>query len=80
MNANEILNLISKHWCNSSDLEKITGLGKNSISKIKTNIRKELVNKGYKNLPKKLLPMKEVIDFLQIDINYLESIKNKTDY
>ena len=45
----------------------------NYLSTIKTKIRKELMNKGYK-LPTKLLPMNEVVNYLKIDIEYLNQI------
>lgn len=73
MNAHDMLDILSKQWCNTEDLKKLTGLGKNNISKLKTKIRKELISKGYK-LPTKLLPMNEVVNYLKIDIEYLNQI------
>ena len=73
MNAHDMLEILSKQWCNTEDLKKLTGLGKNNISKLKTKIRKELMSKGYK-LPTKLLPMNEVVNYLKIDIEYLNQI------
>jgi len=73
MNAHDMLEILSKQWCNTEDLKKLTGLGKNNISKLKTKIRKELLSKGYK-LPTKLLPMNEVVNYLKIDIEYLNQI------
>lgn len=73
MNAHDTLEILSKQWCNTEDLKKLTGLGKNNISKLKTKIRKELMSKGYK-LPTKLLPMNEVVNYLKIDIEYLNQI------
>lgn len=73
MNAHDMLEILSKQWCNTEDLKKLTGLGKNNISKLKIKIRKELISKGYK-LPTKLLPMNEVVNYLKIDIEYLNQI------
>ena len=73
MNAHDMLEILSKQWCNTEDLKKLTGLGKNNISKLKAKIRKELLSKGYK-LPTKLLPMNEVVNYLKIDIEYLNQI------
>ena len=70
MTAKETLDLISKQWCDLNDLRKLTGLGKNSASKLKSEIRISLLNKGYQ-LPSKLLPMNEVVNYLKININYL---------
>ena len=73
MNAKETLNLISKQWCNLTDLQKLTGLGKNSALKLKNEIKIDLMNKGYL-LPSKLLPMNEVVSYLKININYLQKM------
>lgn len=73
MNAEETLLLISKQWCNLSDLQKLTGLGKNSAMKLKSKIKDELITKGYQ-LPSKLLPMNEVVNYLKINISYLQKM------
>lgn len=73
MNAKETLDLISKQWCNINDLKKLTGLGKNSTIKLKNEIREDLINKGYQ-LPSKLLPMNEVVNYLKINITYLQKM------
>lgn len=73
MNAKETLQLISKQWCNLTDLQKLTGLGKNSVNKLKNEIRSDLEIKGYQ-LPSKLLPMNEVVNYLKINIGYLQKM------
>ncbi len=73
MNVKETLELISKQWCSLNDLIKLTGLEKNSASKLKSEIRIDLLNKGYL-LPAKLLPMNEVVNYLKININYLQKM------
>lgn len=73
MTAKETLDLISKQWCDLNDLRKLTGLGKNGASKLKSEIRINLLNKGYQ-LPSKLLPMNEVVNYLKININYLQKM------
>lgn len=35
MNADELLKILSKQWCNTNDLIKITGLCKNNVLKLK---------------------------------------------
>lgn len=77
MTAKETLELISKQWCDLNDLRKLTGLGKNSATKLKTDIKSDLVNKGYL-LPKKLLPMNEVVSYLKINIPYLQKMTKET--
>ena len=72
MTAEQTLNLIAKQWCNLQDLMKLGEIGRNSALKIKREIKDNLLNKGYK-IPNHLLPMKEVVKYLDIDVNYLES-------
>lgn len=76
MTAKETLDLISKQWCDLNDLRKLTGLGKNSASKLKNEIRINLLNKGYQ-LSSKLLPMNEVVNYLKININYLQRMSKE---
>ena len=47
MNANELLKLISKQWCNISDLMKILGCGRNKALVVKKQIKDRLINEGY---------------------------------
>ena len=76
MTAEETLNLISKQWCNLEDLMKLGQLGRNSALRIKREIKAKLIKQGYK-IPNHLIPMKEVVDYLDININYLESRTKK---
>ena len=73
MNAKETLELISKQWCNTQDLMKISQLGINNATKIRKQIRKELISQGYM-LPKGLIPMAKVVEYLKIDIEYLKNM------
>ena len=77
MKANELLEIISKQWCNTEDLIKITGLGRNTVLKLKKQIKDSLNTREY-SLPNSLLPMNEVVKYLKIDIDYLEDINSKT--
>ncbi len=76
MTAEETLSLISKQWCNLEDLMALGQLGRNSALKIKREIKSKLTKQGYK-IPNHLIPMKEVVDYLDININYLESRTKK---
>ncbi len=77
MTAKETLELISKQWCDLKDLQKLTGLGKNNALKLKNEIKLDLNNKGYL-LPNKLLPMNEVVNYLKINISYLQKMTKGT--
>ena len=72
MTAEETLEIISKQWCSLEDLMKISQVGRNSALKIKRSIREKLTKQGYM-VPKHVVPMKEVVDYLDINISYLES-------
>lgn len=72
MNAEETIKIISKQWCSINDLIKLTGLSKNSVLLIRKKIKEK--NKEIDKLPRKLLPMKYVVEYLNIDINYLQEL------
>lgn len=74
MNAKETLNLISKQWCDLNDLRKLTGLGKNNAIKLKNEIKFDLESKGYLLPSNRLLPMNEVVNYLKINISYLQKM------
>ena len=73
MSAHETLELLSKQWCTLQDLMKLTSLGRNSALKIRKEIITDLDDKGYK-LPCGLIPMCEVVNKLNININYLQNM------
>lgn len=76
MTANETLKIVSQQWCNFSDLMKLANVGRNTALSIKKSIKDSLLNQGY-YVPNNAVPMKEVVKYLNIDINYLESRINK---
>lgn len=76
MSANETLELLSKQWYSLQDLMKLTNLGRNSALKIRKEIITDLEDKGYK-LPCGLIPMCEVVNKLNININYLQNMVRK---
>lgn len=73
MSTNDTLELLAKQWCTLSDLMKLTNLGRNSALKIRKEIINDLENKDYKLLGG-LIPMCEVVNKLNININYLQNI------
>lgn len=76
LNAKETLDLISKQWCTTEDLMKLANVSRPTAMKFKNEIMEKLIKQGY-IIPKHLVPMKEVVDRLNINIAYLESrIKN----
>lgn len=71
MSAKETLKLISKQWCDFSDLMRLAEIGKNNALKLRNQIKTELSSQGY-TLPNNRLPMIEVVKKLKIDISYLQ--------
>lgn len=72
MTAEETLNLVSKQWCNLEDIMKLGNIGRNTALKAKKTIRTKLEKQGYL-IPKSVVPTKEVVEYFDIDIPYLES-------
>ena len=77
MGTKETLELISKQWCDLNDLIRLTQVGKNNAIKLRNEIRISLINQGYL-LPSKLLPMNEVVNYLKINISYLQKMAKDT--
>lgn len=77
MSVEETLKIITKQWCNLTDLMKLLGCGRNKALEVKKQIKDKLVNEGY-YIPGNNLPMKAVVDVLKIDINYLIKMSNIT--
>lgn len=73
MSAEEIMKIITKQWCNLTDLMKLLGCGRNKALDVKKQIKDKLINEGY-FIPGNDLPMQAVVDVLKIDIDRLEKI------
>ena len=73
MNAQETLKIITKQWCNLTDLMKLLHCGRNKALDVKKQIKNKLIKEGY-FIPGNDLPMQAVVDVLKIDIDRLEKI------
>lgn len=73
MSAEETMKIITKQWCNLTDLMKLLGCGRNKALEVKKQIKDKLINEGY-FIPVNDLPMQAVVDVLKIDIDRLEKI------
>lgn len=74
LSISDLLKIIDKQWANSSDIAKVGCVGINRAGAIKKEISKIVESENYK-LPFGLVPMKYVIDYFKIDINYLKKIE-----
>ena len=69
----ELISILSKQWANANDIQKIASCGRDNAILIRNKISKQILDSG-KNLPtsrKKIVPMKSVIDYLNLNIDYI---------
>jgi len=76
MTAQETLDIIAKPWCNLEDLMKLVQVGRNLALELRHKIREYVINQGYQ-LPGNNLPMDKVVEYLKINIDYLEKTNRK---
>ena len=75
MIAKEILEIISKPWCSNQDIMNKADVSASTASKIKQSIEKEFRKKEPNTfMPAYCIPTKEVIKYLDLDIEFLKSI------
>ena len=77
LSAEELLELFNKQWADTHDLMKITGNCYQTCAKDRKNIEEKIKSKYQnKRLPRFHVPMEEVVDYFNININYLKKISN----
>ncbi|MCL2400906.1 MAG: hypothetical protein FWC91_14340 [Defluviitaleaceae bacterium] len=69
----ELFVLISKQWANVNDIKQLCGNGRDEARKIRNEIESDIISRGKKLLSgkEKKVPMSEVIDYLNMDINHI---------
>lgn len=77
VSSSETLEIISKQWCNCSDFMILSHTGKNKALRLMNDLRSKLMEDNY-YLPSNVLPMDKVVDYLDINIPYLEMVKDLT--
>ena len=65
--------VIGKQWANVSDIKQLCGNGRDKARQIRNEIELEITKSGKKLLggKEKKVPMSKVIDFLNMDIDYI---------
>lgn len=79
MTYKEMFTVISKAWSSVDDIMIIANCGKTSATAIRDTIIKE-IRKENKDIPyskKIVVPTKRVIDFLALDVDYIQSMALK---
>jgi len=74
LTANELLDLISYQWANSKDIQNIGYISYNQALETRRKIAEEC-NKEEIICPKYEVPMKKVVEYFKIDINYLRKVR-----
>lgn len=72
LTAKERLAIICKQWATTKDISMLASVGISNATIIREEIKQYIENKN-NNLfcPKYLIPMKELIKYLNIDVKYL---------
>ena len=78
LSAKEILDILDQQWLDTKDIKNIACVGIKNAKKIKEEITKriKLEDENY-FLPNGLLPTDKVIEYLNLNINYLKKIAER---
>lgn len=79
MTSKEIFNILSKPWANVNDIKILASCGRDKATKIRDDIILDINIQG-KFLPiskSKIVPMNSVIEYLNLDLNYIYSMAEK---
>ena len=72
--ASEQLNAMASQWADNKAICIIGGVGSTKAIKIKKEIINQIENSGYRVPRQSVVPMRYVIDYFGIDINYLKRL------
>ena len=73
MTYSELFEILSKQWANVNDIKQLCGNGRDKARQIRTEIELDIEKNGKKLLggKEKKVPMSKVIDYLNMDIDYI---------
>lgn len=72
--ASQQLNAMATQWADLKTICIIGGIGMNKALEIKKAIVEQIENDGYRVPRQSVVPMRYVIDYFGIDINYLKRL------
>lgn len=72
--ASEQLEAMTSQWADNKSIKIIGGVGNNMAGKIRQEIEEQIKKEGYRLPRSAVVPMKYVIDYFKIDINYLKKL------
>ena len=73
LQADQMLTTLNKQWATIQDIMLVGSLGRNKARDIKNEIARKIETEG-KKLPNNLVPMEKVIEYFNINVEYLVSI------
>lgn len=74
LTASEMLELVSQQWATVHDIMKIGNCGVNKAQSVKKEIKEKIKVELNKELPYGVVPMERVVDYYNININYLRRV------
>ena len=75
--AQEILNVIDGMWVDVNGISVIAYCGYNTALEHMKKIREQIRNKYDKECPRSFVPTDVVIDYFNINVNYLRKVKER---
>lgn len=72
--ASEQLQAMASQWADTNTICIIGSIGKNKAIEIRQEIEEQIKAEGYRLPRQKIVPMRYVIDYFNIDINYLKKL------
>lgn len=76
--AKEVLKVLEKPWLNTKDIRVVCSVSEPKARIIKQDVVNIVENKGYR-LPYNLIPAKELIDYLHLDMDFLREMAKNAD-
>ena len=73
LQADQMLTTLNKQWATIQDIMLVGSLGRNKARDIKNEIANKIEAEG-KKLPNNLVPMEKVIEYFNINVEYLVNI------
>ena len=73
MTYGELFVLVSKQWANVDDIKQLCGNGRDKARQIRNEIESDILKSGKRLFggKEKKVPMSKVIDYLNMDIDYI---------
>lgn len=72
--ASEQLQAMTSQWADTDTICTIGNIGKGKAIQVRQEIEKQIKEDGYRLPRQKIVPMRYVIDYFKIDINYLKKL------